>query len=83
MFYVIGQIVLSLGETTVTRSAELRLDKTNHLACEQALRGALAAGRETERERPGMLVRGLKSPVPHNLTEFVNKDAVEVEIAIS
>ena len=49
MFYVIGQIVLSLGETTVTRSGELRLDKTNHLACEQALRGAMAVGRETER----------------------------------
>ena len=28
-----------------------------------------------------MLVLRLKSPVPHNLTEFVNKGAVEVEIA--
>ena len=52
MFYVIGQINLSPGETTAIRSGELPLDKT-------------------------------KSPVPHNLTEFANKDAVEVEIANS
>ena len=52
MFYVIGQINLSPGETTAIRSGELPLDKT-------------------------------KSPVPHNLTEFANKDTVEVEIANS
>ena len=46
---VIGQIDLSLGETTVIRLGELHLDKTNHLACEQALQGALAAGQEMER----------------------------------
>lgn len=33
--------------------------------------------------RSGELHFKTKSPVPHNLTEFVNNDAVEVEIASS
>ena len=80
---VIGQSDLSLGETTVIFAWASSI-LTRHITqpVSKLSRALWRRGRK-RRERPGMLVRRLKSPVPHNLTEFVNKGAVEVEIASS